>query len=367
MGPRELAAPEDPPAREPATPDPAAWARALGISVEAVELYLDSDVLDLHLDSFIWTRIFGYDLHRRHRGGLLGHRLYGQVDLPRVLEARMTGATWVVTTAPWRSARHRLPVLLRNLEGLRGLLEAHPRVAVVRTAEEYREARARGQHGAFLGIQGGQALDGEPDAVERLPEGLVLRVTLVHFTPSRIGVSSAPGTRLGRRGLSAFGREFVRRLEARRILVDLAHIDRRGFFDAVEVHDPSRPLLVSHAGVAGVHPHWRNLDDAQLRAIADSGGTVGVMYQSSFLGDPACGGRSETVARHLLHLVRTVGEDHASLGSDWDGAILPPRDLRSPLELPRLVEHLLRAGLGERAIRKILGQNFLRVVEQARG
>ncbi len=367
MGPEELAGPEGRLSPQAAAPEPAAWARALGVSVEAVELYLDSDVLDLHLDSFIWTRIFGYDLHRRHRGGLFGHRLYGQVDLPRVLEARMAGATWVVTTAPWRPARRRFPVLLRNLEHLRGILEAHPGVSVVRTASEYRQARARGLHGAFLGIQGGQALDGEPGAVERLPPGLVLRVTLVHFTPSRIGVSSAPGTRLGRRGLTRFGREFVRRLEARRILVDLAHIDRRGFFDAVEVHDPSRPLLVSHTGAAAVHPHWRNLDDAQLRAVADSGGTVGVMFQASFLGDPPLRGRCETVARHLLHIVRTVGEDHASLGSDWDGAILPPRDLRSPLELPRLVEHLLRAGLGERAIRKILGQNFLRVVEQARG
>ena len=367
MTPREATGAEDRTGREPARPDAAAWARALGISVEAVELYLETDVLDLHLDSFIWTRIFGYDLHRRHHGGLLGHRFYGQVDLPRVLEAGMTGATWVVTTNPWRRARRRFPVLLANLTRLRGILEAHPRVAVVRTAAEYREARAGGLHGAFLGIQGGQALDGEPDAVERLPAGDVLRVTLVHFTPSRIGVSSAPGTRLGRRGLTAFGRELVRRLEARRILVDLAHIDRDGFFDAVRVHDPSRPLLVTHTGVAAVHPHWRNLDDAQLRAIADSGGTVGVMFQSSFLGDPTWRGRCETVARHLVHIVRTVGEDHASLGSDWDGAIVPPRDLRSPLELPRLVDRLLRAGLGERAIRKILGRNFLRVVEQVRG
>src|SRR6185503_20071393 len=85
--------------------DPESWARALGISREAVELYLASDVIDLHIDSFIWTRIFGYDLRSRHGRGLLGARFYSQVDFPRLHEARVTGATWVITTNPLRTAR----------------------------------------------------------------------------------------------------------------------------------------------------------------------------------------------------------------------------------------------------------------------
>ena len=116
-----------------------------------------------------------------------------------------------------------------------------------------------------------------------------------------------------------------------------------------------------------MHPHWRNVDDDQLRAIAETGGTVGVMYQSSFLGDAWWGGRSDAVVRHLEHIVDTIGEDHASLGSDWDGAIVPPRDLRSPLELPRLVEKMLLRGFGPERITKILGGNFLRVVGALRG
>ena len=114
-------------------------------------------------------------------------------------------------------------------------------------------------------------------------------------------------------------------------------------------------------------PHWRNVDDEQLRAVANTGGTVGVMYQSSFLGEPTWGGRAEAVVRHLAHIVETVGEDFASLGSDWDGAILPPRDLKSPLELPRLVERMLRRGWNPERIQKILGGNFLRVVAAVRG
>ena len=159
----------------------------------------------------------------------------------------------------------------------------------------------------------------------------------------------------------------MRRLNEKKIFVDLAHINRRGFFDAVEVHDRSQPLLVTHTGVSGVYVHWRNLDDVQLRAVADTGGTIGVMYQVSFLGEPARHVRTEAVVRHLAHIVDTVGEDHASLGSDWDGAITPPHDLQTPLELPRLVDLMLRRGWGVARIQKILGGNFLRVVAALRG
>jgi membrane dipeptidase len=347
--------------------DPAGWARELGVSREAVELYLDCDVIDLHLDSFIWTRTFGYDLRRRHGLGPLRGHFLSQVDFPRVREAALTGATWVITTNPWRRAEARPAVFLENLRRLQAIFESVPEdFQVVRNAAQYRAARAAGRHAAFLGIQGGNALDRDLDALDLIPDDLVLRITLVHLTNSRIGATSAPH-RSGRSGLTDFGRAFVRRLDEKRIFVDLAHVDRAGFFDALEVHDRSQPVLVTHTGVNGVHRHWRNLDDDQLRAVADTGGTVGIMYQSSFLGDSWRGGRAESVVAHLAHVVETVGEDHASLGSDWDGAINPPRDLRSPRELPRLVELMLRRGFGPERVRKILGANFLRVVAALRG
>jgi membrane dipeptidase len=347
--------------------DPAGWARSLGISREAVELYLASDVIDLHIDSFIWNRLFRYDLRKRHGRGLAGGRFYSQVDFPRVREAALTGGTWVITTNPWRRAAARPRVLLENLRRLQEIFEGLPQdFQVVRGAGEYREAAAAGRHAAFIGIQGGNALDRDPGDLDLIPDDLVLRITLVHLTTSRIGVSSAPtGSRRGQ-GLSDFGREFVRRLNQKRIFVDLAHINREGFFDAVEVHDKSQPLLVTHTGVDGVHSHWRNLDDQQLRAVADTGGTVGVIYQSSYLGPKGEGGRAEAIVRHLQHIADTVGEDFASLGSDWDGAIVPPRDLRTPLELPRLVELMLRRGWKPERIQKILGGNFLRAVAALR-
>jgi membrane dipeptidase len=348
--------------------DPAAWARELGISPEAVELYLASDVIDLHLDTFIWNRIFRYDLRKRHGRGLFGARFYGMVDFPRAREASLTGGTWVITTNPWRSTGRRPEVFLENLRRLQGIFESVPdEFRVVRNAREYRKAHAEGKHGAFIGIQGGNALDRDADSLDLIPDDLVLRVTLVHLSTSRLGVTSAPTLVRKGEGLTALGKEYVQRLNAKKIFVDLAHINRQGFFDAVAVHDRSQPLLVTHTGVKAVTEHWRNLDDEQLRAVAATGGTVGVMYQSSFLGEPFWGGRAEAVVRHLDHIIGTIGEDHVSLGSDWDGAICPPRDIATPLELPRLVELFLQRGWGSERIRKILGGNFLRVVEALRG
>lgn len=350
--------------------DPAGWARSLGISTEAVQLYLDAEVVDLHIDSFLWTRMLGYDLTRRHTPGLLDAAYARQVDLPRLREAQVSGATWIITTNPARGSQDRARTFVRNLARLRAELARAPDdVTVVRNAREYRAARAEGRHAAFIGIQGGNALDHAPDGstLDLIPDDLVLRVTLVHLSTSRLGGTSSPLGFAGDAGLTTRGRDYVKALNARRIFVDLAHISRKGFFDALAVHDRTQPAIVTHTGVAGVTPHWRNLDDEQLRAIAALGGTIGVMYQSSFLGDPTFDGRLTSIVAHLAHIVDTVGEDHASLGSDWDGMIVPPKDMRTCLELPRLVEAMLARGWSETRVRKILGGNFLRVVEALRG
>src|SRR5262245_34835751 len=99
------------------------WARALGISREAVELYRGSDVIDLHIDSFIWTRIFRYDLRRRHGDGLFGGRFYSEVDFPRLRDAAVTGATWVITTNPFRRTARRPNIFLENLRRLQAIFE----------------------------------------------------------------------------------------------------------------------------------------------------------------------------------------------------------------------------------------------------
>lgn len=348
--------------------DPAAWARELGVSREAIDVYLAAEVIDLHVDSFIWTRAWGYRLDLRHGHGLFGARIYSQVDLPRIREAQIGGAVWSITTNPLQPAGRRARVFDDNLDDLRAIFtRCADDVAPCRDAAEYRAARAAGKHAAFVGIQGGNALDADgalEAAIER-SAGLLLRVTLVHLSTSTLGATSAPAGGDGH--LTSRGQDYVRRLDAARVFVDLAHINRPGFFDAIAAHDSSLPLLVSHTGVAGVTPHWRNVDDEQLRAVAATGGVVGIIYQSSFLGDPLLGGRCESIVDHLQHVIDTIGDDHAALGSDWDGAIFTPRDMPTCLELPRLVQRMLARGWSAERIHRILGGNFLRALAQLRG
>ncbi|HUB07828.1 MAG TPA: membrane dipeptidase [Myxococcales bacterium] len=345
--------------------DPAAWAQELDISREAVDLYLSSEVVDLHIDSFLWTRQIGYDLRKRHGAGLGGAWL-SQVDLPRVREAQLAGAMWSITTNPFRNEARRAEVFFENLARLRDILEScTDDVALARNLAEYRAARAAGKHAAFLVVQGGNALDAE-GALDRLPEGQILRVTVVHLTNSSLGATSSPFAR-GAGGLTERGRDFVRKLDEKRIFVDLAHVERRGFFDAVAVHDRELPLLVTHTGVSGVFRHWRHLDDDQIRAVADTGGAIGIMCQSQMLGDRTWAGRSETVVRHMEHVIAVGGEDACSFGSDWDGLIVGPRDMRTCLELPRLVQRMLDRKWPEARVRKVLGENFLRTLRDLRG
>ncbi len=346
-------------------------AAALGISREAVEVYRGADVIDLHVDSFIWTRIFGYDLTQRHTPGPFPGWFTRQVDIPRMRDAGVTGATWVISTNPLRTADGRAHTFVRNLERLRRELSRSPEVAVVRNVAEYRAARAEGKHGAFIGIQGGNALDRNADgsALDLIADDLVLRVTLVHLTNSALGVTSSPASAVakGDGGLTTRGRDYVKALNARKIFVDLAHIHRRGFFDALEVHDRSQPVLVTHTGVSGVTPHWRNLDDEQLRAVADLGGTVGIMYEASFVGESKLSSTLDAIVRHVKYAVDTIGEDHVSLGSDWDGMIVTPRDMPTCSEHPRIAQKFLDLGWSAERIHKVLGGNFLRVVAALRG
>ncbi len=342
--------------------DEAVHARAIGCSLDAVQLARRCELIDLHVDTLIPSRLWRYDPLARHRGGPLGRFFFGHLDVPRMIDGGLDGAMWSITTNPLRTPRARWRVFQRNLARLRGLIaRSGGRLAEVRTPQGYREARARGAHACLLAIQGLNALEAAPDGVLSLPDDGVVRATLVHLTNAVYGATSSPlGAARAEKGLTDAGREAVAQLNARRTFVDLAHIHERAFFDAVAVHDRSQPLLVSHTGVAAVRPHWRNLSDAQIKAIADTGGTIGIIFHQQFLRRRGGPGDAGMVAEHIAHVLRVAGEDFVSLGSDFDGAITPPPDLAGADRYPRLVQVLLETGFAERQVEKILGANFLR-------
>lgn len=332
-----------------------------GASLAAWSLLRASDVVDLHIDTFIPPRLWGYDVFERHGPGLLRGHFFGHLDVPRMEEGGLTGAMWSITTNPFRPAASRWRVFQKNLTRLRALVDcSNGRLAFARNAAEYRAVRAGGAHAVLLSIQGGNALAAAPHGPADVPDRLLTRVTLVHLTSSVYGETNSPFARLHPvRGLTEQGRSLVAALDAERVFVDLAHIGRDAFWQAVDAHDPALPLIATHTGVDGVRPHWRNLDDRQIKAIADSGGVVGIIFAAQFLsrrGGPRDVGM---VVEHLLHVLRVGGEACPALGTDYDGAISPPADLRCGTSYVRLVQALLDRGVSERVVEGILGRNFL--------
>ena len=132
---------------------------------------------------------------------------------------------------------------------------------------------------------------------------------------------------------------------------------RQGYFDALAL--ATVPPMVSHTGVLGVHEHWRNIDDAQIRALADKGGCVGIIFARKYLGSASI----DSVVDHLLHVIDVAGEDVPALGSDFDGFVVPPEGLEDVAAMPNLTVALSRRGVPPRVLEKILGANVLRVLD----
>jgi membrane dipeptidase len=142
------------------------------------------------------------------------------------------------------------------------------------------------------------------------------------------------------------------------IAVDLAHVNERAFLEACALS--KKPCIVSHTGLRALHDTPRNVNDEQLRAVARTGGCVGVMF-GGWLG-----GRGPTtsarVAEHLDHAIRTVGYPHVAYGTDLDGAIVPPVDVPDVASAARVTARLLERGHTEKELALVLGENILRVL-----
>ena len=315
--------------------------------------------IDLHADTLMWSRWLGYDLCLRHEPPLWRAAFGGHVDLPRLRDGGMGAQFFSLVSIPLaRGMRGMARVVFEQIDILDATLARVPsKLRLVRTAAELEACRREGIVGALLGIEGAHALEGDIDTIERFARRGVRYLGLVHFTANE---AAYPDHGLGQRaqaGLTRWGFDLVRRCEAIDVLVDLSHLNRRGFMDACSV--ATRPVIVSHTGVTGAFAHWRNIDDAQLRAVAATGGVVGVVFFPMYLG----GDGFDPLIKHLKHIVNVCGEDTAALGSDWDGLIVPSSPLRDPRSIPRLTQALLDAGLGEPVVAKILRTNVLRVLQ----
>lgn len=324
-------------------------ARALHAEVAAIDLHADTPKL-------MWA--FDYDVAQRHTPPLPGARYLGHVDLPRMREGGMAAQFFGLWTFPYPRAGCAAGVH-RQLDAIERAVARHPgQLAFCRSADEIRAAKAAGRIAALAGIEGGHALEGRLERVEEFARRGVRYLGLLHFSANEIGRPAKGIGRADHEGLTPFGQRVIEECDRLGVIVDLAHINRKGFFEALEV---CRGVpIVSHTGVAGVKAHWRNIDDEQIRAIADRGGVVGIIFAPRYLGRDGI----DAVCDHILHVVKVAGENTPALGSDYDGMVKPPRGLEDVAAVPRLTAALLSRGLSRSAVKKLLGENALRVLAE---
>src|SRR5438270_2144824 len=375
-----------------------------GLAADAVadhahQLHFSSIVLDTHDDTT--QRFFSksFDIGKRNPDG--------HIDIPRMRDGGMNAIFFSI----WIDGRIMGPAAVQK--ALDQIDAVHENVrknskdmTFARTAADVRKAHAEGKIAALMGVEGGHMIGNDIRMVRIFADLGVRYMTLSHFYNDEWADSSTD--KPAHNGLTHFGKEVVREMNRQGMLVDISHVSDKAFYDALEV---SRvPLIASHSSVRAISNHPRNMSDDMIRALTAKGGVIQINYERNYLSeeyrtafaavagdvsrmeekfkkecgdDNVCIGKAEIklekeltdagklphvswekIIEHIDHVVKLVGPDHVGLGSDFDGADMPD-GLEDCSKLPKITEALLRKGYSEEDIRKILGGNILRVLEQA--
>jgi len=313
----------------------------------------------------------------------------GHLDLPRARAGGLAGGIFALFT-PTPGAEHidfdgegRMEVELAapigremaaaattQAAGRLVALERDGHVRLVRTVADLDAARADGVLAAVMHHEGAEAIDPGLEALE-LWHAAGLRSlgpvwsrtnAFAHGVPFAFPASPDTGP-----GLTAPGRRLVRRCAQLGIAVDLSHLNEAGFWDVARLDEA--PLIASHSGVHALCASTRNLTDAQLDAIASSGGLVGIVFAAPFLrtdGADDADTPLATIVAHVRYAADRIGVAHVALGSDFDGATIPD-ELGDVAGLPRLLDALAADGFSEDELRAIAWDNWRRVLARAWG
>ena len=327
-------------------------------------------VADLHADSLLWGR------------DLLSRSTRGHVDIPRLIEGNVALQVLAATTksprhlniernddqsddvillalalgwpaATWRRLLPRALHLAARADAMAARSDG--RFMIIRSKADlaaYEVVRAQRPTltAGLLAIEGAHALDGDPANVEVVADAGFRMMSPSHFFDNAFG-GSAHG--LQKTGLTDRGREMVRRMEARGMLVDVAHASAATIDDILAM--AARPVVASHTGVRGTSDNARNLSDAHVRGIAETGGVLGIGFWPT-----ACGGEDVASIAHSIHYaVGVAGVEHVGLGSDFDGAVPEPFDATG---LVQLTDALIDAGFADDEIAKVMGGNVRRLL-----
>jgi membrane dipeptidase len=229
--------------------------------------------------------------------------------------------------------------------------------AQARTSAEIFQANAAGKLAGVLGVEGGHAIENDLNKLNVLYQRGARYMTIT-WNNSTAWATSAADPQSATRGLSEFGRQVIRTMDSLGMIIDVSHVGIRTIEDILQV--TTKPIIASHSGARALRNHYRNLTDAQIISIAQRGGVVGVVFYPPFLS--ATGTVNiDTVVRHIDYIKNLVGIDYVALGSDFDGIEVTPVGLEDVTKFPALTMALLRRGYSPSEVRKILGENYLRV------
>ena len=289
----------------------------------------------------------------------------GNADLPRLRQGGITAQVFAIFIEDkwrWRAtvqAMRMIDTFYQAINDSEGTLK------LATSAADIEQAKASGSVAGILSLEGAEPLDGDL-SVLRLFYRLGVRgvgLTWNHRNQAADGV----GESRTRGGLTEFGVELVKELNRLGMWVDIAHLSPRGVEDVLEIS--RSPVVASHANCYALCPHPRNLTDEQLRAVAATGGVVGVTFYRGFIATDKEQATLDRLVDHIDHIVSVMGVDHVGLGSDFDGFLgePAPSGLEDAACLPHLTAELVARSYQPEDIRKVLGGNFLRVFREIVG
>ncbi|MCR8722869.1 dipeptidase [Frigidibacter sp. ROC022] len=322
----------------------------------------------------IWLKGNGeghLDLPRIKAGGFAGGFFAIYISSPTAhdapeFEAMMDNPPYDVPLPELIGVEQAAPVALAMAGHLRWL-ERTGTLKICTSVAEIRDCMARGIVAAIMHMEGAEAIGEDLDALHVWHAAGLRSLGPVWSRPTIFGHGVPfryPSTGDTGPGLTAAGKALVRECNKLGIMLDLSHLNEKGFDDIAELSDA--PLVATHSNAHAVTPSARNLTDRQLDVIAASNGLVGLNYATGFLSED---GRQKPFAgwepylRHLDHLLERLGEDRVGLGSDFDGATLSS-DMKDVTGLPKLLAALSEHGYSDALIEKIAHKNWLALLER---
>jgi membrane dipeptidase len=367
----------------------------------AARIHREALVLDTHADTTPRFQDPDYDFAARHPRG------EGSVDLPRAREGGLDVQFWSIYVGKVEGDGRAAREALERIDAVYELERRHPdQIAIATDVAGIRRGVARGKLVSLLGVEGGHMIEGRLALLRDFYRLGVRYMTLTHSFHLPWADSAGTGEPLppGIGGLDAFGESVVREMNRLGMMVDVSHVSDETFRDALAVSEA--PVIASHSSCRAVFGHPRNLDDEMLRALAANRGVVMINYYPGYTdpdaaprirawlakhgaelarlrethkgdlramaramraiaaADPVPKGSLARLLDHFDHALRVAGEDHVGLGSDFDGVPSMPEELDEVSELPNLTRGLLERGWSEAVVRKVLGENLLRVMAE---